>query len=125
MIVDDSITVRKVTEKLLLHENYLVEAARDGLEALEKLNSFEPDLMLMDIEMPRMDGFEVLEVVRQNPRWQTLPIIMISSRTAEKHREHAEQLGATDFLGKPYQNQELLELIQHHLDNSMVGVATV
>lgn len=124
MIVDDSITVRKVTEKLLLHENYIVETARDGLEALEKLNSFEPDLMLLDIEMPRMDGFEVLSAVR-NSRWKAMPVIMISSRTAEKHRDHALQLGANDFLGKPYQNRDLLKHIHKLLDenqqSSMLG----
>ncbi len=115
MVVDDSITVRKVTEKLLASENLQVETAKDGLEALEKLEKFDPDLILMDIEMPRMDGFEVLETVRQNPEWNHVPIIMISSRTAEKHRQRAEQLGANGFLGKPYQNQELLELIRGYL----------
>ncbi|MGB0848115.1 MAG: response regulator, partial [Thiolinea sp.] len=121
MIVDDSITVRKVTEKLLRHENFVVETAKDGLEALEKLDSFEPDLMLLDIEMPRMDGFEVLSAVRANERWSRVPIIMISSRTAEKHRDHAEQLGATDFLGKPYQSQALLEHIGKYLDYEASG----
>lgn len=118
LVVDDSITVRKVTEKLLASENYRVETARDGLDALEKLDEFEPDLLLMDIEMPRMDGFEVLGTMRQHAVWRHVPVIMISSRTAEKHRQHAEALGANSFLGKPYQNQELLELIRHHLAHS-------
>ncbi len=115
MVIDDSITVRKVTEKLLNSENYLVETAKDGIEALEKLDKFEPDLMLMDIEMPRMDGFEVLGNVRQNPLWDHVPIIMISSRTAEKHRDRAKELGANSFLGKPYQNKELLAQIHSYL----------
>ncbi|PIE00993.1 MAG: hypothetical protein CSA79_01460 [Thiothrix nivea] len=115
LVVDDSVTVRKVTEKFLLNKNFVVETARDGLEALEKLGSFEADLMLLDIEMPRMDGFEVLSAVRMEPRWQHLPIIMISSRTAEKHLDHARALGATNFLGKPYQNAVLLEYIDQHL----------
>lgn len=115
LVVDDSITVRKVTEKLLLSENMLVGTAKDGLEALEMLEKFDPDLILMDIEMPRMDGFEVLETVRQNPDWNSVPIIMISSRTAEKHQQRAEKLGANSFLGKPYQNQELMALIRRYL----------
>lgn len=115
LVVDDSITVRKVTEKLLVSENMLVGTAKDGLEALEMLEKFDPDLILMDIEMPRMDGFEVLETVRQNPAWNHVPIIMISSRTAEKHQQRAEQLGANSFLGKPYQNQELMALIRRYL----------
>ena len=115
LVVDDSITVRKVTEKLLVSENMLVGTAKDGLEALEILEKFDPDLILMDIEMPRMDGFEVLESVRQNPDWNHVPIIMISSRTAEKHQQRAEQLGANSFLGKPYQNQELMALIRRYL----------
>ena len=115
LVVDDSITVRKVTEKLLISENMLVGTAKDGLEAMEILEKFDPDLILMDIEMPRMDGFEVLETVRQNPDWNHVPIIMISSRTAEKHQQRAEQLGANSFLGKPYQNQELMALIRRYL----------
>ncbi|SKA76129.1 Chemotaxis protein histidine kinase CheA [Thiothrix eikelboomii] len=115
LVVDDSITVRKVTEKLLISENMLVGTAKDGLEALEMLDKFDPDLILMDIEMPRMDGFEVLETVRQNPDWNHVPIIMISSRTADKHQQRAEQLGANSFLGKPYQNQELMALIRRYL----------
>lgn len=115
LVVDDSITVRKVTEKLLISENMLVGTAKDGLEALEIIEKFDPDLILMDIEMPRMDGFEVLETVRQNPDWNHVPIIMISSRTAEKHQQRAEQLGANSFLGKPYQNQELMALIRRYL----------
>lgn len=116
LIVDDSITVRKVTEKLLVNENFVVDTAKDGLEALEKLAVFEADLVLLDIEMPRMDGFEVLSAVRNEPRWQDLPVIMISSRTAEKHLLHAKELGASDFLGKPYQNQDLLAHIFKHLE---------
>ena len=115
LVVDDSITVRKVTEKLLAGENYEVGTARDGLDALQKLDEFEPDLVLSDIEMPRMDGFELLSAVRQSELWSDVPVIMISSRTAGKHRERATDLGASDFLGKPYQNDELLTLIKRHL----------
>ncbi|WP_020561014.1 response regulator [Thiofilum flexile] len=116
MVVDDSITVRKVTEKFLVAESFAVETAKDGMEALEKLRDFNPDLLLLDIEMPRMDGFELLRHIRQTPEWKHLLVIMISSRTAEKHREHATALGASDFLGKPYQNQALLDKIRELLE---------
>ena len=112
LVVDDSITVRRVTQRLLQREGYRVALAADGIAALERLAEEPPVVMLSDIEMPRMNGFELVEKVRQDGRWATLPIIMISSRTAEKHREHARQLGADDFLGKPYGEEELLALIK-------------
>ncbi len=112
LVVDDSITVRRVTQRLLLREGYRVALAADGFFALERLEEERPVVMLSDIEMPRMDGFELVGKVRQDPRWLDLPIIMISSRSAEKHREHARQLGADDFLGKPYGEEELLDHIK-------------
>jgi chemosensory pili system protein ChpA (sensor histidine kinase/response regulator) len=108
LVVDDSITVRRVTQRLLVREGYRVALAADGFFALERLAEERPVVMLSDIEMPRMDGFELVGKVRQDPRWLDLPIIMISSRSAEKHREHARELGADDFLGKPYGEEELL-----------------
>ena len=112
LVVDDSITVRRVTQRLLQREGYRVALAADGFFALERLAEERPVVMLSDIEMPRMNGFELVEKVRQDGRWEGLPIIMISSRSAEKHREHARQLGADDFLGKPYGEEELLALIK-------------
>ena len=85
------------------------------MEALEQVGDFAPNVILLDIEMPRMDGFELLGHLRRDARWATLPVIMISSRTAQKHREHAASLGATGFLGKPYQNEVLLEALQEVL----------
>lgn len=115
MVVDDSITVRRVTEKFLTSQHYVVATAKDGMEALEQVGDFAPNVILLDIEMPRMDGFELLGHLRRDARWATLPVIMISSRTAQKHREHAASLGATGFLGKPYQNEVLLEALQEVL----------
>lgn len=115
MVVDDSITVRRVTEKFLTSQHYVVATAKDGMEALEQVGDFAPNVILLDIEMPRMDGFELLGHLRRDARWTTLPVIMISSRTAQKHREHAASLGATGFLGKPYQNEVLLEALQEVL----------
>ena len=112
LVVDDSITVRRVTQRLLQREGYRVALAADGFFALESLAEERPVVMLSDIEMPRMNGFELVEKVRQDGRWAGLPIVMISSRSAEKHREHARQLGADDFLGKPYGEEELLALIK-------------
>lgn len=120
LVVDDSVTVRKVTEKFLSSYEYVVDAAKDGLEALERVDDFQPDVVLLDIEMPRMDGFELLGHLRREERWQQLPVIMISSRTAQKHREHANELGATGFLGKPYQNEILLNALQDVLQTGHV-----
>lgn len=112
MVVDDSVTVRKVTQRLLNREGYQVVLARDGIDALGQLQDTVPDAMLLDIEMPRMDGFELATQLRADPRWQGVPVVMISSRTADKHREQAQALGVTAFLGKPYDESELLELLR-------------
>lgn len=117
LVVDDSITVRRVTEKFLHSQEYTVSTAKDGMDALEQIGEFLPDVILLDIEMPRMDGFELLGHLRRDPQWQRLPVVMISSRTAQRHREHAMSLGASDFLGKPYQNEMLLSTLQNLLNN--------
>ena len=111
MVVDDSLTVRKFTSRLLEREGYRVFTAKDGLDAIEKLKDRLPDIMLVDIEMPRMDGFDLTRNVRGDPRTLGIPIIVISSRTAEKHRSRAAALGVNAFIGKPYQEAELLQHI--------------
>ena len=108
MVVDDSVTVRKVTQRLLHREGYQVVLAKDGVDALRLLEDALPDVMLVDIEMPRMDGFDLTKAVRSTPRLASIPVIMITSRTADKHRNHAMQLGVDAFLGKPYPEDELL-----------------
>lgn len=115
MVVDDSVTVRKVTSRLLERHGYEVVLAKDGLDAITKLEEIRPDIMLLDIEMPRMDGFEVASLVRHNPNLIGLPIIMITSRTGEKHRERAFQIGVNAYMGKPFQEQQLLETISELL----------
>jgi len=120
MVVDDSVTVRKVTTRLLERNGYQVVQAKDGVDAISKLEEVHPDLMLLDIEMPRMDGFEVINLVRHNPRLSELPIIMITSRTGEKHRERAYGAGVNGYMGKPFQEQILLENIAELLEASMV-----
>ena len=108
MVVDDSVTVRKVTQRLLSREGYQVMLAKDGIDALRQLQDTVPDVMLLDIEMPRMDGFDLTKNLRGDDRWKHLPIVMITSRTADKHRNHAMALGVDVFLGKPYDEAELL-----------------
>jgi chemosensory pili system protein ChpA (sensor histidine kinase/response regulator) len=112
MVVDDSLTVRKFTSRLLEREGYRVITAKDGLDAIEKLKDDLPDVMLVDIEMPRMDGFDLTRNVHGDARTQGIPIIVISSRTAEKHRSRAADLGVNAFIGKPYQEAELLQHIR-------------
>jgi chemosensory pili system protein ChpA (sensor histidine kinase/response regulator) len=111
MVVDDSLTVRKITGRLLEREGYRVVTAKDGVDALEQMADALPKVMLVDIEMPRMDGFDLARNVRADARTQGIPIIFISSRTAEKHRSQAAQLGVNAFLGKPYPEAELLQLV--------------
>jgi len=108
MVVDDSITVRKVTARLLERHNMNVITAKDGVDAVEQLQDQIPDLMLLDIEMPRMDGFEVARHMRNSPHLEGIPIIMITSRTGDKHRNLAFKLGVKGYLGKPYQEIDLL-----------------
>ncbi len=120
LVVDDSLTVRKITSRFLQREGFRVAIARDGVEALEALEDELPAVMLLDIEMPRMDGFEVARHVRAGNVTRDLPIIMITSRTADKHRQHAEELGVNAYMGKPYQEDALLEEI-----NRLAGLVAI
>ncbi|NIM43172.1 MAG: response regulator [Hydrogenophaga sp.] len=114
LVVDDSITVRRVTQRLLQREGYRVVLAADGLQALERLQVERPAVVLSDIEMPRMDGFDLVRNIRADARLADLPVIMITSRIAEKHREHARELGVDHYLGKPYSEDELLVLVARY-----------
>ncbi len=121
MVVDDSITVRRVTQRLLQREGYRVSLAADGLQALERLSEELPTVVLSDIEMPRMDGFDLARNIRGDSRLKHLPIIMITSRIAEKHREHAMELGVNNYLGKPYSEEELLSLVRHYCGTEVLA----
>ena len=114
LVVDDSITVRRVTQRLLLRDGYRVSMAADGLQALERLQEEIPAVVLSDIEMPRMDGFDLARNIRADERTKDLPIIMITSRIAGKHNEHALELGVNHYLGKPYSEDELLRLLRQY-----------
>ncbi|MDX1459031.1 MAG: Hpt domain-containing protein, partial [Marinobacter sp.] len=111
MVVDDSVTVRKVTSRLLERNGMEVITAKDGLDAVAQLQDHKPDIILLDIEMPRMDGFEVASFVRHDENLKDTPICMITSRTGEKHRERALAIGVNEYLGKPFQETELLDTI--------------
>jgi chemosensory pili system protein ChpA (sensor histidine kinase/response regulator) len=115
MVVDDSITIRRVTERLLTRKGYRVITAKDGLDAMATLQTETPDAVLLDIEMPRADGFEVAAFIRNTPRIAGLPIIMITSRSGDKHREHARSLGVNKYLIKPYQEDQLLAELRDQL----------
>ncbi|MFH7344875.1 Hpt domain-containing protein [Pseudomonas syringae pv. tagetis] len=113
MVVDDSVTVRKVTSRLLERHGMHVLTAKDGIDAMTLLQEHTPDIMLLDIEMPRMDGFEVASQIRQDQQLKALPIIMITSRSGQKHRDRAMAVGVNEYLSKPYQETVLLESIAY------------
>ena len=112
LVIDDSVTVRKVASRLLTREGYEVDAAKDGIEAMAKLAEDKPDIVLLDIEMPNIDGFEVANSIRNDPQLHGIPIIMITSRTGEKHRNRALSIGVNEYIGKPFQEGPLLDAIQ-------------
>lgn len=122
MVVDDSLTVRRVTQRFLAREGYQVVLAKDGVDALEQLQAITPDVMLVDIEMPRMDGFDLTRNIRSDERTGHIPIIMITSRTATKHRNYALELGVNEYLGKPYQESELLRLVAGFVGKESISV---
>lgn len=126
MVVDDSLTVRRVTQRMLEREGYRVLLAKDGLDAMERLSGDElPAVVLSDIEMPRMDGFDLVRNLRADARLRALPVIMITSRIAQKHRDYAQQLGVDDYLGKPYDEEHLLGLIGRYTAQNVAAQALV
>jgi chemosensory pili system protein ChpA (sensor histidine kinase/response regulator) len=123
LVVDDSITIRKVTTRILERYGIEVATAKDGVDALAWLHDHLPTVVLSDIEMPRMDGFELLASIRNEARLRDLPVIMITSRTGQKHREKAEALGVSAYLGKPYTEADLMQTLRAWLPED-VGLAT-
>lgn len=123
LVVDDSITVRRVTERFLHRSGLRVETAKDGLDAISVMQDHKPDVILLDIEMPRMDGYEFASHVRNDPRVADVPIIMITSRVGDKHRARAIELGVNDYLGKPYQDSQLLDAIRRQLEEKGIALS--
>jgi chemotaxis protein histidine kinase CheA/ActR/RegA family two-component response regulator len=113
LIAEDSVATRRMLEKVLLAAGHQVLICRDGQEALDQITQYQGriDLILSDIEMPRVNGFELLEKVRAQSAFKNTPIVMATSRTGDRHRQEAERLGATDYLGKPVQPQELIDTV--------------
>jgi chemosensory pili system protein ChpA (sensor histidine kinase/response regulator) len=122
MVVDDSITVRKVTQRHLTKRGMDVLQAKDGVDAMDQLREQLPDVMLVDIEMPRMDGYELTQHVRNDPRLKNVPIIMITSRAGDKHRDKAFSLGVNVYMTKPYQEDALLENINSLLPSHLAAL---
>ncbi|MHB8679654.1 MAG: hybrid sensor histidine kinase/response regulator [Rudaea sp.] len=122
MVVDDSITMRKVTTRVLERNDMDVVTAKDGLDAVEKLQDKVPDVVLLDVEMPRMDGYELATYMKNDPRLKHVPIIMITSRTGEKHRQRALEIGVERYLGKPYQEADLLRNVQESMSARNPGL---
>jgi chemosensory pili system protein ChpA (sensor histidine kinase/response regulator) len=122
MVVDDSITMRKVATRMLERHDFEVHTAKDGVDAVAALHDLVPDLMLLDIEMPRMDGYELATHVRNTSRLKHVPIIMITSRTGQKHRQRAFDIGVDRYLGKPYQEAELLATINELLGREITEI---
>lgn len=124
MVVDDSVTMRKVTGRVLERHSLEVATAKDGLDALERMADIVPDLMLLDIEMPRMDGYELATAMKADPRLRDVPIVMITSRTGDKHRQRAFEIGVERYLGKPYQEVELMRNVFELLGLEHAGAGT-
>jgi chemosensory pili system protein ChpA (sensor histidine kinase/response regulator) len=123
LVVDDSLTVRRITQRLLEREGYRVVVAKDGLDGLDKLAAERPAVLLTDIEMPRMDGFDLVRNMRTDARVADLPVIMITSRIAQKHRDYAAELGVDHYLGKPYAEDELLSLVARYARAQQLAAA--
>jgi len=123
LVVDDSITVRRVMERFLGRNGMRVVTARDGIDAISVLQDAKPQIILLDIEMPNMDGYEFAKHVRNDERVSDVPIIMITSRVGDKHRARAIEIGVNDYLGKPYQDEQLLDAIRRLLDEQGITLA--
>ncbi len=122
LVVDDSITMRRVSQRFLERNGVEVMTAKDGIDALTLLGERMPDIVLVDIEMPRMDGFELSTRIRGDERLRSLPIVIITSRTGEKHRQRAQEIGVNAYLSKPYREEELLETLHRLRPNRFSAV---
>lgn len=108
LIVDDSVSVRTVVSRLMERQGWQVQTAKDGVEAVEKLHDYQPDLVVLDIEMPRMNGYEFMSVFRSRERFSRTPVIMLTSRMAQKYKAKAESLGVNGYMSKPYADEDFI-----------------
>jgi chemosensory pili system protein ChpA (sensor histidine kinase/response regulator) len=114
LVVDDSVSVRRVVANTLRKQGWNISAAKDGLEALEMLHAMSapPDIILLDVEMPRMDGYDFSVALRSEPKYRHLPVVMLTSRGGDKHRQKAFDVGVNGFLVKPYSEETLIQTIR-------------
>jgi twitching motility two-component system response regulator PilG len=115
MVVDDSQTIRRSAETLLTREGYSVITAEDGYEALAKIADHHPQVVFVDIMMPRLDGYQVCALIKANPRFAATPVIMLSSRDGLFDRARGRIVGSDQYLTKPFTKDELLGAVRSHL----------
>ncbi len=112
LVIDDSVSVRMVISRLIQRQGWVAQTAKDGVEAVELLHQYKPDLVILDIEMPRMNGYEFMRTFRNQDKFSKTPVIMLTSRSAQKHRDKAEDLGVNAFLVKPFEDRSFINLIK-------------
>jgi chemosensory pili system protein ChpA (sensor histidine kinase/response regulator) len=125
MIVDDSITTRQATSRLMEKHGFAVVIAENSVDAINRLQSVRPDVVLLDIKTPHMDGFEVLRSVRRDENLKGLPIIMITFKAGKKHKQQAMMLGVNKYLGKPFQEAKLLETIGEVIESAKANLSGI
>ena len=120
LVVDDSPTVRKIVQLTLLREHIRVVTAGDGLSALAAVADEQPDLILLDIMLPRMDGYNICQVVRRNMAYKDMPIIMLSGKDGLFDKMRGKLAGSTEYMTKPFDSAELVQTVKRHLDSTAV-----
>ena len=114
MVVDDSKTIRRTAETLLAKAGCVVESAVDGFDALGKVSAFDPDLVFIDVLMPRLDGYQTCALIKNNPRFRAIPIIMLSSKDSIFDKARGRIVGASDYLTKPFTSDELMVALRQY-----------
>lgn len=114
MVVDDSKTIRRTAETLLAKAGCLVDSAVDGFDALGRVSAFDPDLIFVDVLMPRLDGYQTCALIKNNPRFRSIPIIMLSSKDSIFDKARGRIVGASDYLTKPFTSEELMEALRQY-----------
>jgi twitching motility two-component system response regulator PilG len=114
MVIDDSQTIRRTAETLLTREGYAVITAQDGFEALGKIADHQPDIIFIDIMMPRLDGYQACALIKGNPRFAKTPVIMLSSKDGLFDRARGRIVGSDEYLTKPFTKDELIGAVKAH-----------
>lgn len=114
MVVDDSKTIRRTAETLLAKAGCVVDSAVDGFDALGRVSAFDPDLIFIDVLMPRLDGYQTCALIKNNPRFRAIPIIMLSSKDSIFDKARGRIVGASDYLTKPFTSDELMAALHQY-----------